>query len=125
MTEKVVIENVTLRGDDLNIVWSAWRRMNRANNLRLIPIVVGFLGSCFAISFLIDPRPTEVFAVFAPLLLGWMGFIWVTNGVYVTAYKKRILPPPSAPNRARSLSTVTECIKPCRAARRRFVGPPS
>lgn len=88
MTEEVVIENVTLRGDDLNIVLSPWRALNRANNLRLLPILLGFLVSTFALSFLIDPSALEIIAFLGPILLGFWVFIWVTNAVYLGAYKK-------------------------------------
>jgi hypothetical protein len=65
-----VIENVVLRGDDLNIVFSPWRAVNRANNLRLLPIFAGILAFSFMASFMIDPTPLEVIMVFAPSLSG-------------------------------------------------------
>lgn|GEM_PF-4482251 len=51
MAERVVIENVVLRGDDLNIVFSPWRAVNRANNLRLLPIFAGILVSTMRVAF--------------------------------------------------------------------------
>lgn len=88
MAISVVIENVVLVGDDLNFVSSPWRSLNRANNLRLVPIALGFLALCFVLSFLIDPSLVELIALLAPLLLGWYGFIWFTNAIYLGGYKK-------------------------------------
>jgi len=90
----VVIENVVLRGDDLNIVFSPWRAVNRANNLRLLPIFAGILVFSFMASFMIDPTPLEAIMVFAPIALGWLGFVWATNAGFMGAYKKAYVEAP-------------------------------
>ena len=50
MGHKVIIENVILRGDDLNFQQSPYRRVNKANSLRLLPVALGAFGSAAAIS---------------------------------------------------------------------------
>lgn len=89
MADSVVIENVVLRGDDLNVVWSPWRSVNRANNLRLLPIFAGLLVFVFMAGYLFDPTGGEALLLYTPILLGWFGFIWATNAVYIGEYKKR------------------------------------
>lgn len=88
MSESRTIQNVLLREGDLNATWSPWRRINRANNLRLLPIVAGVLGSAFAVSAMLDPSFGELVALVGPLFLGWYAFIWLTNVTYMGEYKK-------------------------------------
>lgn len=88
MVGQIVIEDVVLRGGDLNIVWSRWKVINRANNLRLLPIAIGFLASSFVLSFLVDPTGLELLGIVGPILLGFWTFLWITNAVLLGAYKK-------------------------------------
>lgn len=87
MAEPVVIEGVVLHGDDLNWTNSPWRRITRANNIRLLPIFVGFAGLGFVLSGIIQPSVAEIVLLLAPVLIGWFVFIWVTNTYYLDAYK--------------------------------------
>lgn len=88
MADKVVIEGVILRGDDLNVVWSPWRSVNRANNLRLVPIALGFIASGGMLGSRLDPGALDTLLIVSPVLIGWLVFIWMTNAVFLGEYKK-------------------------------------
>jgi hypothetical protein len=88
VADPVVIENVVLRGDDLKIVWSPWKALNRANNLRLLPIALGLIISGGVLGSRLDPGGADIVWVILPILLGWFAFIWVTNGVFLAGYKR-------------------------------------
>ena len=88
MSDPIVVENVLLRGKDLDFPWSLWRRVNRASNLRLAPIAIGFLGSACALSFMIDPSALDLLLIIGPILIGFYVFLWVTNVVFVGELKR-------------------------------------
>lgn len=87
MNPPIVVRNVVLTGDDLNMSRSPWRRLNAANNERLIPIALGFLVSSAAIGSMLDPSLVQLLWFVGPIATGWFLFIWLTNAHFLGAYK--------------------------------------
>lgn len=99
MSGRVEIVGVVLRGEDFNFSAGPWRRIERANALRLLPIAAGGLAAVILFNSVEDPTALGMVAVFAPLILGWFAFIWQTNAHYLGEYKKAYVESPvgSAP----------------------------
>jgi hypothetical protein len=95
MSGGLEIRNVVLRGDDLNFPAVPWRRVRRANNFRLIPLAAALMLSGLAFGSLLNPSILEILAVFGPILIGWLLFVWQANVHYVGEYKKAYAATPS------------------------------
>ncbi len=87
MAEPITIENVVLRGDDLNVTRSIWPSVNRANGWRLIPISIGALIATLSLGLLGDPSLWELM-VLGPFVIGLFAFLWLTNGLFMGALKQ-------------------------------------
>lgn len=88
MSGRVEISGVVLRGEDFNFTAGPWRRIERANALRVVPILVAGVAAVVLFGMAEDPSARGMVAVFAPLILGWFAFIWQTNAHYMGEYKK-------------------------------------
>jgi hypothetical protein len=88
VSEPVVVKGVVLRGDDLKVTWSAWSSLNRANNQRLFPVALGAVISISAVASLFRPTMLELLLFIAPLSGGALVCIWMTNALYLGAYRK-------------------------------------